>query len=193
VEDEMTKETFVNEVNVENMLALADLIERCDSFDLSSWGRYVNESVSPESIDASNECGTVCCIGGWENVRIGTKRDEYIIEKELADARFWGVVTPEKEEFIRNKIAFDNMSAAAESLGLDSFQVEALFFRMSDFWTRVSVLEHNDTLNPWYGDDRSGTYWQPDAAEAADVLRRIARNELQLVTDAERQAQMVDQ
>jgi hypothetical protein len=98
-------------------------------------------------------------------------------------------LTPEREKFIRERTNFSDMGAATRSLGLDSNGEGALFFRGSSFWTRVATLEHGDTpyYDPFTGKtEHDGKYWQPDAKEAADVLRRIARNELQLVTNGER-------
>jgi hypothetical protein len=55
-------------MNNEAMLALADVIEAADRFDILTFGRTKDGSLlSPEAL--WGDCGTVACYAGWENAR----------------------------------------------------------------------------------------------------------------------------
>lgn len=163
-----------NGVNVENMLALADLIERCDSFDLNTWGRELDEDAT-KVLNNGEVCGTVCCIAGWENVRIKTRySEEYLADEERFLRTYYPGIADERMKALRAAIKFDDREAARASLGLTWEQSDQLFFRTCWFWNTLARQEHGGNHK-----------WSPNAQEAADVLRRIANNELSLDYNAE--------
>jgi len=55
-------------VNVENILKVADAIEKHSIPDLGFNMSYAFDAVGPEDDRSGHSCGTVACIGGWTNV-----------------------------------------------------------------------------------------------------------------------------
>lgn len=123
-------------MNTEAMLAVADVIEHFDRFDLGNWGPV--EKVW-------TDCGTTACIAGWTLA--------------WADR---SPVNTRPEGFLGSFSA-----PAADELGLTDDQAKSLFFPGGAVWSKLE-------------DETGVCCLDLTAAQAADVLRRIARGELEL-------------
>ena len=146
-------------MNTEAMLAVADVIEYFDRFDIRRWAKFNDEAwVSAHEEGKTlplertiesvwTDCRTVGCVAGWT----------------LA----WADI---KLPSTSNKIVL----LARRELGLTNEQAENLFLPyVGSVWWNVHEEYGWVTDNGYYSDIIT-------AKDAADVLRRIARGELEL-------------
>jgi hypothetical protein len=144
-------------MNKEAMLAVADVIEWADRFDLSNWavdvekaekwreslkvGNFAAEDGEVDAATLWESCGTTGCIAGWTNA--------WADNKDASDTR-----------------------TAADELGLEYDEMWKLFFPDSEFWIRIA---------PEYKIKFNGDSVEPTARQAARVLRDLAKGKLKLV------------
>lgn len=133
-------------VNKEAFLAVADVIEYADRFDI---GPYItdpsNPRVAPSPARLWEDCGTIGCVGGWTAAWA-----------ELDGPNVW--------------------TAISNELGIDAAQGDRLFFRWYESVWYPLAEEYGWTTDAEGIEPRS----QITAAQAADVLRRIANGEVKL-------------
>lgn len=142
-------------MNTEAMLAVADVIEYVEErFDLTTWiASDYEENGLPKIKTLWDDCGTVGCVAGWTCA--------------------WADVVPNADRWDDGRV----ISAARRELGLTLGQAEQLFFyHYNTVWSRVAS-EYGWKLGFHGG---LSHVRQVTAAQAADVLRRLARGEIKL-------------
>jgi hypothetical protein len=145
-------------MNTNRLLEVADLIERADRFNLRTYVTYDDDRSihgAPPLRDLVHDCGTAGCVAGWTVALFSDNVDE--VDDVGAESH-----------------------AAADLLDLNEHEVLQLFFpepnAVASVWARVA-----DDYG-WELPNSNSWEWadQITAAQAADVLRRIARGELEL-------------
>lgn len=138
------------------MLAVADVIEYFDRFDMDWWINDPDQELFGAHTDmtrAWTDCGTTACVAGWTLA--------WADATDVSTADDWnrgrGIATRARQE-----------------LRLTTDQAERLFFSAMGRDTIWSEVDHE------YDFDRGPWSYHPTAAQAADVLRRIANEELTL-------------
>jgi hypothetical protein len=146
-------------MNTDRLLELADAIERADRFNLRSWATYLDvRDGAPPLRDLVHDCGTAGCIGGWTVALFSAQVDE------VADDA-------------------NESAEAAYLLDLEDNEAWRLFYpepapcpggSVQSIWADVA-----DDYG-WELPNSNSWEWaeQITATQAADVLRRIAREEL---------------
>jgi hypothetical protein len=145
-------------MNTNRLLAVADLIEQANRFDLTFYAGAIDEmdEDAPDGVEAlgllKHHCNTAGCVAGWTLAwHYGDGADE-----------------------------FGGDEANEASLVLDLTESQQLRLFYPDRNPRASIWAQVADEYGWTPSE--GWEWAHDitAAQAADVLRRIARGELTL-------------
>jgi hypothetical protein len=150
-------------MNTDRLLELADAIERADRFYLRSWATYLDvrsQEGAPPLKDLVHDCGTAGCIGGWTVALFSTRVDE--VDEDA-----------------------DEANEATDLLDLEDHEAWRLFYPEPQTCPGGSVRSIWADVADDYGwelPNSNSWEWaeQITAEQAADVLRRIAREELTL-------------